>query len=521
MSISNTSCDVTSKQLFVVFMGDLHEMGGGPLFVLEFIRYLEKLNWNILLISTGVPIGKNQVEELNKYIRYGNPVFRYKPSEFSEVEIDIIKNDYLREIKGKYKKVFVFSFYFEGALWGELFAKELGGKHVICDVNEPKEEVIQKYISYKDFFSFKYQRGEFYSTAGMTDYILNIFHMNHIKGDEIKEKMFYNPIQEYAVKEIEDIYRLDYNIAYIGRPNKPYFYHVLEAVREFALNRKDKQVQFLIMGDAKNYYEYICKRLLIVNNLKVVFLGVLFPIPKELYRKVDAVIAGSGSAQISAYEGKPVIVPNAINYMSNGIMGYTCDNNESVVSNNNTNRKIINDLEDALISKMYLKKPFIMPIKGESTGFCKQMMDRFNNKASIQYYNVRKKETNWREGNIKNIYRFVDEREIVSKLRTEKYKIFIFGAGSDGGLCRQWLEFIGVKVDAFVDSDNRKWNDGYINYGIPVMTPDILIDLVEEAIVIIASSNYSSSIWKWLDEKGISKNGNCIEFSQLNGCPII
>lgn len=521
METNNTNCDVTNSNLFIIFFGDIHEMGGGPLFILEYIRYLKKNNWDVLLFSTSVPLGKNRIEELDEYIRYGNPVFGLKPGELNSDELNIIKKTYLDAIRGKYEKVFLFSIFFEGALWGELFAQELKGKHIICDVNEPTGEVLKKYISYEDFFSFKYQRGEFYSTAGMTDFLLKKFHMNHIKGDRLNLDMYANPIQELVESNVANICRLDFNIAYVGRPNKPYFYHVIESVRDFTYKHKDKQVQFFIMGDAENYYEYICRRLLCFNNIKVVFLGVCFPIPRELYRKVDVIIAGSGSAIFSAYERKPVIVPNAVTYMSNGIMGYTCEIDECIVSKFPSNRRIIDDLEDALITKTYLKNEFNMPRLKDLKRFFQQIKVLFNKEICIEYYNVLQDEPYWKHYRKKDINRHVKGRELLSKARTENSKFIIFGAGSDGGLCRQWLEYIGVKVYAFVDSDNRKWNDGYINYGIPVMSPDILIDLGEEAIVIIASSNYSSSIWKWLDEKGISKNGNCIEFAQLSGYPII
>lgn len=75
--------------------------------------------------------------------------------------------------------------------------------------------------------------------------------------------------------------------------------------------------------------------------------------------------------------------------------------------------------------------------------------------------------------------------------------VVIFGVGTGGKTVKWMLEDFGIPIKAFADNNREKW--GTVQYGLPVIPPDLLCD--DESEIVIAST-WETEIRKQLMEMG-------------------
>lgn len=349
---------------YVIFTCDIHPVGGMQLYVDGKTKFLEKNGYNVDVFFPGATKGKCAYSDLSKYIDNGEIALLIPPGDYVASKrkkiVDRIVSKIFSDSKS-YDEILIESNNDVGALWAELVSKEINAKHICFNCNELFRGTTKYYSDYIDFFKFKYDRREIVGLR--PDTMTRIFEGYYDIGEDVTlmfDAVEPNPIQNIENKLVEQITKKDYNIMYLGRAEKGYVPNIIDGVRGFAKNHTDKNIQFIIVGNALSRESLIKEKLGDLKNVSIVFTGDLVPIPKSIYSKLDVVIAGAVCAEISAREGVPTIVADCSNYLANGVLGYTVGN--SMYAEVQTTQTYFDEaLEQVLIKKDYNKYPYTFP----------------------------------------------------------------------------------------------------------------------------------------------------------------
>lgn len=336
--------------------------GGVQCYVAAKAKYLEKLGWHVVVISDNDPLLKTkcQIDYLNKYLANGNP---YQGVHACFLPQFIVKKSLKRYLNvigpiDNDDDVIVESWNSPTALWGELIAARLHGRHMFWAANEHFRKYAERddqcYEEKIAFYMFKMDRGEILTDIKGANRLFVDYRV-YEKGDFLENIITEDPIQDIKNQQIDSIVKSDWNICYIGRSNKPYVPYIFKDVNEFAKSHPEKNIQFIIVGQVTDNRD--CLESLSTANLNIIELGNLYPLPRALYSKIDVVIAGSGSARHSMDEGAIVITADSWTANSHGILGY--DTIESIYREEGSEILDISfkeALERALVKKTWQKQ---------------------------------------------------------------------------------------------------------------------------------------------------------------------
>ena len=340
-------------------------VGGGQCYVAGKAKYLEQEGWHVVVISDGPQKGNRKcpIDYLDKFIPCLMPEVGIIPTTLTRLAVKLTLRKF-QKLLGKISsgdEVIIESHDDRTALWGELLANRLNGRHFFYTLNERYRGENKYYEDRIDFYLFKYQRNEILSSAKTINRLFEGY--LEVQENEIEALLIdEDPVQDVQNSIVDSIEKCDYNICYIGRAVKPYVPNIIEGVGEFASKHKEKNLQFVIVGDASSQKE----RLEAINsandNLTITELGPLHPLPKSLFSKIDVVIAGSGSARCSVEEGTLTIVADPESKQALGLLGY--DTNNSVYRDEDSIVTTFGQaLNRALIDKVHLRMPFKYPAK--------------------------------------------------------------------------------------------------------------------------------------------------------------
>ena len=345
---------------YVFFTAGINELGGIQAYVAGKARFLEQSGWTVFAFFYGKAINV-PIKSLEKYKNGG--LLHGMPWNVSRIEKYLVIRSILNTI-GKIRKedeIIIESHDCNTAPWGELVAKRLNAKHITALLSERYTGPDRCYIDKLDFYRFKLERKEL---------PFNPQRAKLLFGDEsfaqkYETRLFRideDPVQDVDSPLIDSIPHNDWNIGYIGRAEKDYLPNIIDGVCEFAKNHPDHIIQFIIIGDFSCRREYYNEKSNGIDNLKLIELGNQFPLPRCYFDKVDVVIAGSGSARCSVYEGKLTLIADANNFLCNGLLGY--DTKNSIRADADTvQMSFAEGLERALVLKTYKDMTFDYPQK--------------------------------------------------------------------------------------------------------------------------------------------------------------
>ena len=362
--------------------------GGVQCYVAAKAKFLEEHGWHVVVISDNIPNSKERclISSLNKFLQNGNPYQGYHPCDIPHFMVRLAIKRYM-EVIGPISdedEAIVESWNSPTALWGELIAKQIHAKHMFLTANEYYRNPNQCYEKKIDFFMFKMDRGELFTDQNSANRLF-VNYRTYKKGDFIEAFLSEDPVQDIDNSSVNKITDADWNICYIGRANKSYVPNIYNGVKEFALQHQDKSIQFIIVGEATERKQLLNS--IKLPNLIVIELGDLYPLPKDLFKKVDVVIAGSGSARHSADEGALVILADPETNSSHGILGY--DTNESIYADkeNYLNFTFSQALERALVDMTWKSQPYRWK-KSLGTEECTNIQFQIINHSSsdLNYY---------------------------------------------------------------------------------------------------------------------------------------
>lgn len=340
---------------YIFFTENIHHIGGQQLYTLGKVKYLEEHGWGVIVINPSHTTGKCGFPELDKFLKYGMVSLYYIPAELPSLVRRTVVNRLVNHCKfGKdASEIYVESQYLKGSLWAELFAKQVNAKHIIFDCGEKFRGEQYFYEDVIDFYKFKYKRKELY---GISKTSVNQMFEGYDMGIPDHHEFYFNaveptPVKDIRIEKVEQLERLDYHILFISRGEKGYVPNVISGVAQFAEKHPDKAISFVLIGGMGSR-ERELNAVKNIPNLKLNVLGEMTPIPRQVFRYADVVIAGAGCAELSVSEGVKTIIADAKSYQAIGVFGY--DTTEYFfAANPESNHGFDYYLEKLLINREY------------------------------------------------------------------------------------------------------------------------------------------------------------------------
>ena len=343
---------------YIFITTSLYQIGGIQCYLAGKANFLERSDWKVFIffsarLSTHVPC---PISLLEKYLDGNMTAMAIPPFKMPKWMVNKTLSKMISIVgeKNSNDEIIIESHADPLSQWGELMASRINARHYIFLMNESYRGAGKYYVDKMDFYIYKYHRKEI---LGIEDSFYRLFdgYLN-ISPEDIAHPVLIeeSPIQDVYDTRIAQLSQKEWNICYIGRGNKPYVPNVISEVGKFANKNKNKTIQLVVVGDINIHRDLVNNVLSANPNLTITELGILYPIPQMLYKKVDVVIAGSGSARHSCEEGAIVIVADPETKQSIGILGYETTNSvfrgkDSVVSN------FSNALRRVLIDKVHLR----------------------------------------------------------------------------------------------------------------------------------------------------------------------
>lgn len=349
-----------SKKAFVFVTASINMVGGIQFWLAGKTKYLESIGWDVFVFYP--EIGRHQqavVPSLNKYLEGQICELRYPPCNYPS----FIRNCVLRRMAKKvgvvndYDEIVIESHSAVSSQWAELLAAKLHGKHVLFTCSEIFHGPGVWYDPFIEFYNFKHKRKEL---AGEVNGELQKLFGGYKVVKPEEDYLFLlddDPVHDVKNERIEQLEKRDWNICYIGRPNKSYVPNVLRGVATFASNHQDKRILFIIVGDCSTIRQLLANLFEPFSNVEVKELGNVVPIPKSLFRKTNVVIAGSGSARCAVYAGVPTILANPSNNLASGILGYDI-HGDYIFCNTEVEDTFDVHLERVLVQKVQETMPY-------------------------------------------------------------------------------------------------------------------------------------------------------------------
>ena len=341
-------CIIVKKYVFIGCA--ISDVGGAQVYFYNKVKYCEKNGWDVYVFSGSK--GYIHIEKLRKYEKFINQCFNEYPYLYSKHKVGKIVKWVLKCIDyNRDDEVLIECGGVPQAIWGELLAKECGGRNMVFLLSE---ELSASEKSVCNFLEFKWQRREFRC--------INAKIMQDFFADKnLTEEQCYR-FKAPCTNSMEDIeipIELDLEptkpvIGIIGRLNKDYVYASLAEVKKFAQNHPNEVYNVLIVGGGKRaYYKRIKKTINDAKNLKVIITGLLYPLPQKMIEKMTVAIGSSGSIRLPWCLNIPSISVDLKSNKALGFLGYNTLHTQFSLANEEL--KNISDCLEDFFYNSYIK----------------------------------------------------------------------------------------------------------------------------------------------------------------------
>ena len=357
-----------NEKIYIFIMHTVYTIGGTQMYVLGKSRYLHSQGWKCYGLFYAEDYEDDGI--FHDSVEYLTPVkgcffLAEPPYRMSRTRQDVLLEQILRKIHlskpeaYENAEIIVETFFPSSLYWGELLAARVHGRHFFCGVQEAYRYFGATYEDNLDFFYFKWKRNEIITSEALLKNLFNGY-KNVEKflveiPDTVREQ---DPIQDVFNEKVEQIQRADWNICHIGRIEKDYVVHVIKGVGELAKHHRDKKINFIFVGDAERRMDMLKEIFEDLPNVNLIFLGVLAPIPRSLFSKVDVVCAISQSARFAANEDTLTIVASAPHPEGTpGVLGY--DTKEQICGESDFT--YFEAFENVFVKRLYDGKEYGLP----------------------------------------------------------------------------------------------------------------------------------------------------------------
>lgn len=337
---------------YIFLTPSITNMGGSEMYTYNKWRYLSAHGWDVDIYFFN-QTGRFMLKDLEIYKDNCIPDLIFRLSYFSKKDQEKILNRILFGVSFS-DEVVVESHLFSLSLWGELIAGKTSGKSILNCMEEDMGQISKKEAQ---FVEYKLKRHEILNA---TSKALHRYFGCHYK-EEFEQyshssmKAFCSNVVTHTVVSDVAIAKADFNILSVGRLEKPYVLPSFVEVRKFVETHRGNSFNMVIIGgDPKGEVEGKIRSVFSgVNNVNIVFLGYMYPIPSNLITMNDVAIASVNSVLVPSNEGVPTIVIDINDYKPVGIYGITT---KSKISRSTEPQVTIAELlDDVLIKKLYPK----------------------------------------------------------------------------------------------------------------------------------------------------------------------
>lgn len=377
-------------KLYIFITTSLKVAGGSQCYTAAKAKFLEENGWKVLVFFQGDRVQKNKflIDFFNKFLDcditgLSNPPYTYPSWLRNKILCRML--DLIGDFKA-YDQIIIETHENSYSQWGELLASKTHAKHFVYLMNERFRGPYMAYDIKIDFYKFKYYRKEIIGGKRVVSRLFDGFEYSEYEDLPDYVEIDEAPIQDVENLRISNINRCDWNICYIGRGEKSYVPYIINDIGKLAGAYPDKSIQMIFVSVVDMHRKLIEEISQKYNNLRIIELGFLHPIPQSLFEKVDVVIAGSGSARHSVEAGALVLVADPETNKSNGILGY-----ETMSLLYKEKDAIVTDFYEALIrvlvDRVHLKlKNNYPPKKGVKETVQKQFELYNRSSQKIEYY---------------------------------------------------------------------------------------------------------------------------------------
>lgn len=333
-------------KLYIFVTENIKGVGGVQCYVAAKSRYLEEKGWTVKVISFVAPgVKKCMISSLDKYLNDGVFEICQPPSLYPKWFQRRVQKKLLKIVGlvSSQDEIILESHNAATSQWGELLSANIGARHYVYCMNEHYRGPGKHYEEKMDFYLFKNERREIIASKKAVTRLLEGY--CEVKEGQYPEQPVIDeaPIQDVESPLVDSLQKMDWNICYLGRGNKPYVKNIITGIGFFSGLHSDKKIQLIVVGDIDMHRKLINDVLNEHPNLRITEMGFLFPLPRKLYDKIDVVIAGAGSARHSAEVGALVIIADTETKMANGLLGY-----ETMNATYKGDDSIVSSFEDAL-----------------------------------------------------------------------------------------------------------------------------------------------------------------------------
>lgn len=341
----------------------IYTIGGGQIYVRNKTRYLEANGWDVIVISS-IDDGNLMIPDLQRFEKYVLSQLQFSYFFYSAK----VRGNILEKIKsyiGNYnniEEIVVESHSLILACWGEIVSKQIRAKHLVFLLAEKmsiNSENLFKFLEFKNSQNLLY---------GITPESIKNFFKPYKEIGVLESKSLravcQAEVMEISNFELDTLKMQDINIGCISRLQKPYVMVMIDDIVEFANRFPQKSIQLIMVGGSpiQETIDGIVNKVKNVNNINLIFLGRLFPLPQKLFKVVDLFIGVAGSIRISAIQGVPSAVINIDTNKVDGILGF--DVEKTLFNENSPNIKLSEFLEFLFIDgEIHRYRSNIRPIE--------------------------------------------------------------------------------------------------------------------------------------------------------------
>lgn len=310
---------------YVFITNEVGNIGGGQLYLRRKGAWLKERGWSVsIFYFLDTPL---QIEELgtydSHYVKEMQIPFASHSSERREYVATGMVSAILAEGIPEY--VVIESYSARVSLWGEMLALLLRNKGIAA-VNlhyHLTETLHLDSDAERDLAYYKRSRNQ----LRFINAKIPLASLPDCSKEESEKLLLFagysqgDNVAEVECAALEDPEFGNFTILSISRLDKPYLPEAMHEIALFVKSHPEEEFDVISIGDApsRKLWKRVFGELWESENVRLINLGSLHPIPREAMRRADVALESSASVLVTGMEGVPTIVVDSDDYQGVGI----------------------------------------------------------------------------------------------------------------------------------------------------------------------------------------------------------
>ena len=309
---------------YIILTPSVGDMGGAQMYTANKVEYLKENGWDVAVYYC-LPYKKLLIEELKAFdenflpdMQYG---IQYLPKTRKRKVLDTICQE-----TSNYKETVIETHLVSLAVWGEMIAKRIEGRHVINFLEEHPHALSRREA---DYYEFKLKRREILNASEFSlKRLFGGFYKEGYSQFEHKSDFFCSNVVSDAGFDNSSVKKADFNLLSIGRLDKPYIETLVLELKKFAQKniKYSFNIHFVGGSNSGTVEKWIEQELGSMENVNLYLYGFVYPIPSGLIDITDIAIASANSILVTSERGCPTISIDMTDFGGIGVFGYTTEN---------------------------------------------------------------------------------------------------------------------------------------------------------------------------------------------------